>query len=146
MSDEIYRSANGDRWLLIRERNVVRHEPNLTAAPGYAGTGLAAPLEAVVVCGWWGPCQEVKAASTPSCEVPNVDAILPNNGMPLKIRACMCRLDGMLRKLIDLAVIGIEDRATCPFILGHRRQSPDDRLPALGGALCVLHPDNSAAD
>jgi hypothetical protein len=29
MNDEIYRSANGDRWLLIRERNVVRHEPNL---------------------------------------------------------------------------------------------------------------------
>jgi hypothetical protein len=31
MSDGIYRSANGDRWLLIRERNVVRHEPNLTS-------------------------------------------------------------------------------------------------------------------
>lgn len=31
MSDEIYRSANGDRWLLIREQNVVRHEPNLAS-------------------------------------------------------------------------------------------------------------------
>jgi hypothetical protein len=31
MIDEIYRSANGDRWLLIRERNVVRHEPNLAS-------------------------------------------------------------------------------------------------------------------
>ena len=31
MSNEIYRSANGDRWLLIRERNVVRHEPSLAS-------------------------------------------------------------------------------------------------------------------
>lgn len=31
MSSEIYRSDNGDRWLLVRERNVVRHEPNLAS-------------------------------------------------------------------------------------------------------------------
>jgi hypothetical protein len=31
MRDEIYRSANGDRWLLIREQSVVRHEPNLAS-------------------------------------------------------------------------------------------------------------------
>jgi len=31
MSEEIYRSSNGDRWLLIRERHVVRHEPNLAS-------------------------------------------------------------------------------------------------------------------
>ena len=31
MTDEIYRSSNGDRWLFIRERGVVRHEPNLSS-------------------------------------------------------------------------------------------------------------------
>lgn len=31
MNDEIYRSANGDRWLLVRERQVVRHEPALAS-------------------------------------------------------------------------------------------------------------------
>jgi hypothetical protein len=92
------------------------------------------------------------AASTLSCEVPNVDAIqnlrLPeqrdafeDSSMQRAVQFVCCR------KLIDLAVIGIEDCAIGPFILGRLRQSPDDRLPTLGGALgYFLHPDNPAAD
>ena len=40
MSDEIYRSANGDRWLLIREQNVVRHEPNLASGDRVTETAV----------------------------------------------------------------------------------------------------------
>ena len=45
MSDKIYRSANGDRWLLIRERNVVRHEPNLTSGGRVTETAVEEFLE-----------------------------------------------------------------------------------------------------
>jgi hypothetical protein len=45
MSEEIYRSANGDRWLLIRERNLVRHEPNLTSGGRVTETPVAEFLE-----------------------------------------------------------------------------------------------------
>jgi hypothetical protein len=45
MSEEVYRSANGDRWLLIRERNVVRHEPNLASGGHVTETDLAEFLE-----------------------------------------------------------------------------------------------------
>jgi hypothetical protein len=45
MSDEIYRSANGDRWLLIRARNVVRHEPNLTSSGRVTETDVDEFLE-----------------------------------------------------------------------------------------------------
>jgi hypothetical protein len=45
MSEEVYRSANGDRWLLIRERNVVRHEPNLASGGRVTETDLAEFLE-----------------------------------------------------------------------------------------------------
>ena len=45
MSEEIYRSANGDRWLLIRERNLVRHEPNLTSGGRVTETDVSEFLE-----------------------------------------------------------------------------------------------------
>jgi hypothetical protein len=45
MTEEIYRSSNGDRWLLIRERNVVRHEPNLTSGGRVTETDVAEFLE-----------------------------------------------------------------------------------------------------
>ena len=44
MSQEIYRSANGDRWLLVRERNVVGHEPNLASGARVTETPVAASL------------------------------------------------------------------------------------------------------
>ena len=45
MSEEIYHSPNGDRWLLVRERNVVRHEPNLSSGGRVTETDLAEFLE-----------------------------------------------------------------------------------------------------
>ena len=37
--------SNGDRWLLLRERNVVRHEPNLTPGGRVTETDVAEFLE-----------------------------------------------------------------------------------------------------
>jgi hypothetical protein len=40
MSEEIYRSSNGDRWILIRDREVVRHEPNLSSGGQWTETSV----------------------------------------------------------------------------------------------------------
>jgi hypothetical protein len=63
MSEEIYRSANGDRWLLIRERNVVRHEPNLSSGGRVTETDLTEFLERT------GPSPENQAIRRLYCSV-----------------------------------------------------------------------------
>jgi hypothetical protein len=45
MSEEIYRSANGDRCLLVRGRNIVRHEPNLASGGRVTETDVSEFLE-----------------------------------------------------------------------------------------------------
>jgi hypothetical protein len=44
LSDDFYRSSNGDRWQLLRDtasgRRVVRHEPNLASGGQVTETGV----------------------------------------------------------------------------------------------------------